>query len=155
MAERLNDPTVAAALVTLLDHAEMLSTLVLGLGGVIQRSESIMDAVAEGVNDFKAAGGPGAIEGAPSLADLGAVTGQLAAAEPVLGHLLNSSMTYPETIDLLGMMSEAAVEGVTAAKANGTTVSGVRGAMKAMKDPEVQKGLGLMLEIARALGRRV
>jgi len=59
VAERLNDPAVAASLVTLLDNAELLSTLVLGLSGFVERGDMIMDAVADGVNEMKAASSTG------------------------------------------------------------------------------------------------
>lgn len=154
VAERLNDPAVAASLVTLLDNAELLSTLVLGLSGFISRGEMIVDSLAEGLNDIRtvSASRP---EGAPTLADLRTVTGELVEAAPALRQVLNSAMTQPATIDLLSMLSEAAVEGAETARRNRTEVKGPLGALKAMKEPEVQRGLGLLIEISRALGRRL
>ena len=61
-------------------------------------------------------------------------------------------MTQPATIELLSMLSEAAVEGAETARRNHTEVKGAFGALKAMKEPEVQRGLGLLIEISRALG---
>lgn len=52
--ERLNDPTVAAALVTILDNAELLSTLILGLSGFVERGDTIIETVHEAVVEFKA-----------------------------------------------------------------------------------------------------
>lgn len=155
IAERLNDPAVAASLVTLLDNAELLSTLVLGLSGFIERGDIIMDAVADGVNEFKATGASVAPEGMPSVSELSALAGQLAGAAPVLTQLLESSVVKPETLSLLNDVSEAATEGAENARRNDTSVSGVRGTMKVLKDPEVAKGLGLLVEIARSLGRRM
>lgn len=152
VAERLNDPGVAAALVTLLDNAELLSTLVLGLSGFVERGDMIMDAVAEGVQDFKAASKP---EGAPSIAELGATAGALANTGPVLNELLSSAMVRPETIALLSEVSEAATEGVANAKANDTRVGGVRSLLATLRDDDVQRGLGMVVEISRALGRRM
>lgn len=153
VAERLNDPGVAASLVTLLDNAELLSTLVLGLSGLMERGDMIMDAVAEGVNDFKASG-TSATGSFPEVADLGNVVGQLTKGAPTIGALLDSPVAQPETIALLGEVAEATSEGIEAARRNGTSIDGVRGMYKAMKDPEVQRGLGLLLEVSRALGRR-
>jgi hypothetical protein len=154
VAERLNDPAVAASLVTLLDNAELLSTLVLGLSGFISRGEMIVDSLAEGLNDIRtvSASRP---EGTPTLADLRTVTSELVEAAPALRQVLSSAMTQPATIDLLSMLSEAAVEGAEAARRNHTEVKGPFGALKAMKEPEVQRGLGLLIEISRALGRRL
>ena len=154
VVERLNDPAVAASLVTLLDNAELLSTLVIGLGGLIERSETIMDSVADGVHEFKASGAAIRPEGAPSLSELGSVAGELAAAGPALNAVLQSSMVKPETIALLSLVSDAATEGAERARIDRTEV-GPMGAVKALRDPEVQRGLGLVIEIARSLGRRV
>ena len=155
VVERLNDPAVAASLVTLLDNAELLSTLVLGLSGFVARGDMIMDAVAEGVNDFKSAGRADAATELPSVGELTAAAGQLAASAPFLADVLDSAITKPETIALLSDLSEAATEGAANAQANQTKVDGVRSAVRAFRDPEVQRGLGLLVEIARVLGRKM
>ena len=152
--ERLDDPAVAASLVTLLDHAELLSTLVLGLSGFVARSETIVDAVAEGVNDFKASV-PGRPADLPSLGELGIVASELSASAPALQRVLNSSMVDPDTIDLLSLFSEAATDGAATARVNGTKVGGIRGLYSMLRDDDVQRGLGLIVEIARALGQRI
>lgn len=154
VTERLNDPAVAASLVTLLDNAELLSTLVLGLSGMMERGDMIMDAVAEGVNDFKRAGA-GRPEGAPSLAQLGEVVSDLGNAAPALTRITESAMVHPETIDLLSMISEASTEGARNARAQEPEITGLISAAKTLRDPEVQRGLGFVIEIARSLGRRM
>lgn len=153
--ERLNDPGVAASIVTLLDNAELLSTLVLGLSSFMERGDSIMDAVAESVNDLKAAGGPAKPEGLPSVSDISALAGQLGAAAPVLTNLLESPIAAPETIDALGSLTEAATEGMANAASNNTEVSGAFSLMRSLKDPDVAKGLGVLIEVAKSLGKRV
>lgn len=153
VAERLNDPAVAASLVTLLDNAELLSTLVLGLSGLIARSEMIMDSVVEGLNDFRTGSGD-ALAGVPTLDDVRTATSELVEAAPTVREILASSMVRPETIQLLSTFSEAALDGAAAAQRDQTGL-GVIGAVKALRDPEVQRGLGLFIEISRALGRRV
>lgn len=155
VVDRLSDPGVAASLVTLLDNAELLSTLVLGLSGFISRGEQIIEAVAEGVNDLKATGAAARPAGMPSLAELGNVASQLSATAPVLEHVLASSMVKGETIDVLSLLGEAATEGMAKARAADTRVTGIRGALKLLHDPEIQRGLGVLVEISRALGRRV
>lgn len=155
LVDRLSDPGVAASLVTLLDNAELLSTLVLGLSGFISRGEQIIDAVAEGVNDLKATGAAARPAGMPSLSELGNVAAQLTATAPVLENVLASSMVKAETIDVLSVLGDAATEGMAKARSADTRITGIRGAVKLLKDPEIQSGLGALVEIARALGRRV
>ena len=41
--DRLNDPATATAMITLLDNAELLSTLVVGLAGYLERSDAVPD----------------------------------------------------------------------------------------------------------------
>lgn len=152
VAERLDDPATAAALVTLLDHAELLSTLVVGLSGFVERGEVIMDSLADGVREYKSSRPAG--PGAPSLAELGEVARELADAGPALRQVLSSPMVRPETIQLLGAFSAAATEGAATARADGTRI-GALGALRSLRDPEVQRGLGVLTEIARALGRHL
>lgn len=64
-------------------------------------------------------------------------------------------MVEPETIDLLGTLSKAATAGMANAEANETKVAGIRGALKALKDPDVQRGLGVLIEVSRSLGQQV
>jgi len=154
--ERLNDPAIAASLVTLLDNAELLSTLVLGLSEFIERGDVIMDAIAGGVAEFKASGGP--LSDANELStfrEAAAVARQAAASAPLLAQILDSSMARPETVQLLSDVSDAATEGVARARANDTRVTGALAALKTLKDPEVQRGLGVVVEISRSLGRRM
>lgn len=154
--ERLNDPVVAASMVTILDNAELLSTLVLGLAGFLERGDMIMDAVAENVHDIRAAGGPfPADTDLPTLAELGTLAGQLGHTTPLLGQLLDSPIARPETIGVLARLSEAASEGMAVAAEKKTTVSGPLGAIRALRDPDVGRGLGVFVEIAKSLGKRV
>ena len=155
ITERLNDPGVAASLVTLLDNSELLSTLVLGLSGFMERGDLIMDAFAEGVGDMKAAASQNGKSELPSMSELGSVAGQLSSAAPVLTNVLDSSIADPATISVLSELADATAEGRSNAASNDTRVGGIRDLRKAMKDPEVQKGLGLLVEISKSLGRRM
>jgi uncharacterized protein YjgD (DUF1641 family) len=50
---RLDEPQVAAALANLLDHADLLAVLLVGLDGLVSRSETIGDALASGMGEFR------------------------------------------------------------------------------------------------------
>ena len=50
---RLEDPAVAASLVTLLDHADLLAVLVQGLDGFIARSEIIGNSLLDSVTELR------------------------------------------------------------------------------------------------------
>lgn len=154
--DRLNDPAIAASLVTLLDHAELLSTIVLGLSGFLERGDTIMDSVAAGVIELKESSRPGTSGFTfPTPADLTALTAALAKSTPVITEVLDSSMVNAETVALLSMISESASEGVERARSTASSVSGLRAAVRTLKDPEVARGLGMLVEISKALGRRL
>jgi hypothetical protein len=151
--ERLNDPAVAASLVTLLDHAELLSTVVAGLSGFIERGDTIIESVADGVREVRVANdGAG---GTPSAHEVSALASTLIRRTPAITALLESSMLSPETVAVLAIVGDAMADGAARARQDGTRVSGLRSTFKALRDPEVARGLGLMAEIAKALGRRI
>lgn len=152
--ERLNDPAVAAALVTLLDSLELVATGVKGLNEFLQRGDTIADSISAGVAEMRAVGWNGG-PGLPSPAELGQLVGALAQATPVVTQVLDSSMVSPETVALLSMVSDAAAEGTQRAMTESTSVRGVRATIRTLKDPEVARGLGLLVEISRSLGRRL
>jgi hypothetical protein len=156
VGERLNDPAVAASIVTLLDHAELLSTLVSGLSAFLERGDTIVESLASGVAEMKAAA-PSAVahDFGQTLGEARSAMVELSQALPVLRQVLNSGMVNQEVINLLAIVSESAVEGAEVARTQHTTVKGARGALKALKDPQVQHGLGLLIEISRSLGRRM
>jgi len=155
VVDRLHDPAVAASLVTLLDNAELLSTLVLGLAGMLERGDTIIDSISAGIDDVKAAGGVGTSLALPTPAEVTDLVSALSRATPVITNVLDSEMVSDDTVHVLSLLSGAATEGVATARAERTSVSGVRAALKALKEPEVARGLGLVVEIARALGRRL
>lgn len=152
--ERLNDPAVAAALVTILDNAELLSTLLLGLAGFVERGDTIMDSVASGVGELKAVGLPeGSGLSLPSPAEITGLVSALTRATPVMTEVLESPMVSSDTVELLGLITASASEGAARARQTNASVTGLRAALRALKDPDVGRGLGLIVEIAKALGR--
>lgn len=155
LIERLNDPAVLQSLSALLDNAELLATIVSGLGGLVERGDTIMDSVASGVGDLKAATRASTSLGVPAPNEIVELVAALARATPVITEVVTSPMVRSETVALLSLVSEAAAEGASRARETPRPVSGLRSAVKSMKDPEVARGLGLMVEVAKALGRRM
>ena len=56
-------------------------------------------------------------------------------------------------VGLLGRFANAAVEGVRVAEAQNTSLDGVRATFRALRDPDVARGLGMLVEVARAIGK--
>lgn len=136
LAERLLDPKTADALNTLLDHVDLLATLVSGLDAMISRGDVITDSLGSGLAELRSgnsAQGGGAIE---LLSALGA-------------------LTRPEVVSVLSAASVAVAEGSATAKAESAKPGGIRGLLKAVKDPEVSRTLGFVVAIAKAFGRQL
>lgn len=156
VVDRLNDPAVAASLVTLLDNADLLSTLVLGLSGMLARGDTIIESITDGVNEMKSNGfvNPNDLT-LPTPAEVTGLVSAMSRATPVITDVLDSSMVSSDTVDLLSLLSAAATEGAANARQHDTSVRGARATLRALKDPDVARGIGMFVEIARALGRRL
>lgn len=168
LRERLDDPAVAEALNSLLDHADLLAILVAGLDGFVRRGDEISETLSSAVGELR---GPALLAGVPGLnaarAELGDVdvqavaagvarlSGALVDALPTLNKLLQSRLFDPSTADVLADLGEAVVEGKAAAEADPGGPRGLFGLWRVTKDTDVTKGLGFLVQVARAFGRRL
>ncbi len=158
LAERLAEPRTAAALGTLLDHADLLAVLVSGLDGLVSRSETITDSLIDGVSELRAAGQPARTNAAQLITtaqQLSTLTPALLDKLPVLEALLGSDLADPKVIELASLAARAATSGAEQAPQASIKVSGVRSLLRALKDPDVSRALGFVLSIAKALGKEL
>lgn len=162
LAQRLKDPQIAASLSTILDHADLLAILVVGVGGFIRRAETISDSLVSSVAEVRQAASAAGTElplAGIDVAGLGETLGRLGSAlvdaAPALEKLLHSPLTDPQTADVLADLGSALLEGKRAADADRRGPKGVFALMKSLKDPDVSRGLGFMIHIARAFGRKL
>lgn len=149
--DRLDDPTVAAALNSLLDHADLLAVLVTGLDGFVRRGDLITESLTSAVSDLKGVSLSGVLPNTEALkgVDVQGVTQSLAL-------LSNSLVTAAPALNtLLSQLGPALAEGSEAAAADPGGPKGLFGLWKVTKDPDVARGLGFMIHVARAFGRRV
>jgi hypothetical protein len=162
LIQRLDDPQIASSLAVILDHADLLATIIMGVDGVLRRADVIGDSLASGVAEMRnlaaASNGqrPWPSFDVAALSD--SVTRLSAAvvdATPTLDRLLRSPLTDPETADVLAEVGEALLEGKRAAAEDPRGPKGVFALMRVTKDPDVSRGLGFMIQIARAFGRRL
>jgi uncharacterized protein DUF1641 len=162
LIQRLDDPQIASSLAVILDHADLLATIIMGVDGVLRRADVIGDSVASGVNELRnlAAASNGqrpwpSIDVAALSDSVTRLSAAVVDATPTLDRLLHSSLTDPQTADVLAEVGEALVEGKRAAAEDPRGPKGVFALMRATKDPDVSRGLGFMIQIARAFGRRL
>ena len=158
--DRLDDPQVAAALNTLLDHADVLAVLVSGLDGFVRRGDTIANTVSSAVSEIRGATANGALPGADAFkgvdlqalaASLGTLSGSVVGATPALNTFL-SKLTDPQAAQVLASLGDALIDGKAGAA---NPPKGLYGLWKATKDPDVSRGLGFLLAVAKSFGRRV
>jgi hypothetical protein len=158
LAERLAEPRTAAAINTLLDHADLLALLISGLDGLVSRSDTITESLADGVSELRAVSEPTRVNAAQLLAtakQLTALAPPLVEKLPVLEALLGSDLADPKVIELASMASRAVIKGAEQADRNDLKVTGVVGLLRALRDPDVSRALGFVLSIAKALGKEL
>lgn len=170
LRERLEDPAVAASLTSLLDHADLLAILVTGLDGLVRRGDEISESLASAVDEIRgpatsfAANVPGLSEARNELRDvdvqslavgLAALTRTLIDAMPALNKLLSSPLVDPKAVDVLAELGQAVVDGKAAAEADPGGPKGVFGLWRISKDKDINRGLGFLIQVARAFGRRL
>lgn len=157
---RLDDPKVASSISLILEHADLLATIIVGLDGVLRRADVIGDNLASGVAEVRELASHGELPW-PSV-DLAAVSDTVTRlssavvdATPAIDRLLHSPLTDMRTADVLADLGEALLEGRQAAAADPRGPKGIFALMRVAKDPDVSRGLGFMIHIARAFGQRL
>lgn len=145
LAARLSDPETAAALERLLDLAPLVAALTGGLDAMVRRSDTLIDSVGGALGDLRKTAG-----GTDTIGNLNSIL----ASAPALNAVVESGMLRPEVMGTLAELGDCVVEGRARATEQGTKV-GPFGIVGALRDDDVQKGMGLLIEIARALGKRL
>ncbi|UNB49921.1 DUF1641 domain-containing protein [Mycolicibacterium sp. YH-1] len=162
LIQRLDDPGVASSLSLILDHADLLAVVIVAVDGLLRRADVIGDSVSASVGEARqviaAANGQRSFPQV-DIAALSETVKRLTAAAvdatPALDRLLHSSLTDPQTADFLAQAGDALLEGREAAEADPRGPRGVFALMRVTKDPDVSRGLGFMIQVARAFGKRL
>ena len=162
MRDRLDDPQVAAALNTLLDHADVLAVLVSGLDGFVRRGDTITSTLSSAVSEFRGASSAGAIPGAEAFkgvdlqtlaASLATLSGSVAGATPALNTLLTSKLTDPQAAQVL------ASPATRPHRRQGRRGQPAEGPVRAVQGHQGSRRLPrprlFLLAVAKSFGRRV
>lgn len=168
---RLDDPGVAAALDVILDHADLLALMVEGLSGFLERGDTITESVVEGVHEIRsaAADGPGltalqdldthaVVDGVTRLAaTLPKVAPALAAAAEsgLIEQLTDADLLSPTAVTSMSVLARGLVHGIEADATHPAPISGPISLIKALRDDDVSRALGLFLTIAKSIGREL
>lgn len=156
LADRLAEPQVADALLTLLDHADLLAVLVEGVDGLIRRgddvSATLVDALAEVRATITAPDNPLAgIEMADVTEALRSVVALSAQAAPVLDQIATSGVVNTDTACGLTRLG-GALATADAQYRQGQTPTTMRRILGGLRDKDVRSGLGYLVAVAKALG---
>lgn len=156
LSDRLADPDVADALLSLLDHADLLAILVSGVDGLLRRGDDLSDTLLDAMTEVRAT-----IEADDSpLAglQLGDVTHTLRSvlalagqAGPALDTLGRSEILSEDTMGAVGRLS-GALASADADFQRGRTPSSMRRIIGGLRDKDVRAGIGYLLAVAKALG---
>ena len=154
LIDRLSEPRVAASLNLLLDNIELIAVMVSGIDGLARKGEVIGDTLAEVLHEARAAGAATGLDLRQTTSQLSTLIPTLAEASPAINRILESPILEPEPIAVLSETAVSLVKGLKAAQEHQKKV-GLKGLYQATKDDDVQRGLGFIIEVARAFGRDI
>lgn len=169
---KLEDPQTVASLSSLLDHTDLLAVLIVGLDGLLSRSETVGDAIIGSFAELKGAGVADDLKGkAAGLAgankglidDLIAMATEMTKIMPkvapgltelansgLIDAVIASGVTSPATVDRIQQLLGGVSRGL--ASTEPVEVKGVLSLAKIMKDPDVARGIGFTLGLVKAIG---
>lgn len=169
LAARLADPRVADSLGALLDRLDVAVLLLSSVDELLGRGETILDSAVESAADARQTI-DGAVDDAgrsPGLAqvkdlnlrDTADAGAQLLLALPEMAPVLLrgfesgaiDQLTSEALVEMLHIVSAGASAGLK--DPDPIEVKGALSIARAMKDPDVARGLGFFLTILRAIGR--
>ncbi|WP_183097947.1 DUF1641 domain-containing protein [Nocardioides pelophilus] len=166
LMERLDDPQVAAALINLLDHADLLAILIVGLDGLVSRSETIGDALVDGIDELRGVAAAsneamGTLELGEILASLMTLSSSLPKITPavtrvvdsgLIEHVLDSGITDPAMVTEIARIGRGLTAGAGRATTDPIAVNGLFSAMKLLKDPDIQRAVSYFAAVAKSIG---
>lgn len=169
---KLEDPQTVASLSSLLDHTDLLAVLIVGLDGLLSRSETVGDAIIGSFAELKGAGVADDLKGkAAGLAgankglfdDLISMATEMTKIMPkvapgltelansgLIDAVIASGVTSPATVDRVQQLLGGVSRGL--ASTEPVEVKGVLSLAKIMKDPDVARGIGFTLGLVKAIG---
>lgn len=170
ISARLDDPAVAAALLSLLDHAELVAVLLDGVDGFVARSETIGDSLMDGVSELRAK-----VRSSTALQDAGvdlaAITDagiSLAAVLPkaapgmvsvvetgAIDKLFSSDVIGSDAVDQVATLARGLVAGGRAFNQQPVQVGGALSLLKLLKDPDINRALSYFATVAKAMGQQL
>lgn len=183
LLDQLGKPETIAALRALLDKIELLSFAASALDGFLRRGDEIADALAAGADDLRKASSdevkslvaalPKFARAGNELADSGLLdqAGNLARAASSLASsglldklpqitatadtLVNSGIFNPRTVGILADAGKTLADSYEEARQAKPRPVGLTGLLGALRDADIQRSLGLLLDFAKRFGQKL
>ncbi len=154
IVERLDDPKTVAGLLDLLDNVETLNGALTILQGFFSHGEHMLDNVAGAVREFV-----GDLSGTPTAATIRNGVKLAGQSIPLVNAAADSGIVEkaadPELLALAGALLDGvkhAAEGVATRPGPPITAFGL---LRALKDPDVNRGIDFALRVLKEVGRSV
>lgn len=151
---RLSDPHTIAALNSLLDNLPLIAIMVRGLDEFMRRADVIADTVSDSLREVKAGSQATGMNIRDTSEQLSILIPAFAEAAPAIKRIVESTIVGEDAVEVVNAAAESLIEGGERARREDLRV-GVGGMMKATRDKDFQRGMGMMVEVLTALGRKL
>jgi uncharacterized protein YjgD (DUF1641 family) len=154
LLDRLSQPANLRALNSLVDQLPLLAVLVEGIDGLARKGDVITDTIAEVLEQLRAAGRASGLDLRETTEQLATLIPTFAEAAPAIKRVATSSIVHEDAVAVVGETGLALAAGYETAQREKARV-GPTGMLRATRDPDVQRGLGFLIEVAREIGRQL
>ncbi len=147
LSARLDDPTIAGALSSLLDRADLLAVLLDALDGFIGRSEVIGNSLADGFTELRST-----MAGNENLQKAGADIPRIL---DTATRVVSSDLLDPAAVDRISVLARGLVRGGDKFDADPVSVGGPLSLLKLLKDPDINRAISYFATVAKAVGQEI
>lgn len=161
--ERLGDPALVDSLADLAQHAPLLVFAAESATGFLQRADTIVDNIADSVQDAKSLAGGAPGQALSALTQLGSllptVQSILVQVEPLfksgsIEALLQSTILNPENVKAVSRVGDA-LQSATVEHQRDPKQLGLFGTLKALRDPDAQRAMGFLTTFLKEFGKQL
>jgi uncharacterized protein YjgD (DUF1641 family) len=161
LLEKLEDPRIVEALVSLLDKSDKLAFFAELLEGFLQRSEGLLESASQSVGQLGRAGTTALKKSLENvdLDDLKSASGQLQGMLPLLrdfatelGALKEAGFFDVEVVRIIGRAGRAMAATARDPKALSSETRGIFSLLGLLKDPDIARSLNFVISFARHFG---
>src|ERR1700736_6492101 len=161
LLEKLEDPRIVAALVSLLDKSDKLAFFAELLEGFLQRSEGLLESASQSVGQLGRAGTTALKKSLENvdLDDLKSASGQLQGMVPLLrdfaselGALKEGGFFDVAVVKIIGRAGRAMAATARDPKAFSSDMRGIFSLLVLLKAPDIARSLNFVISFARHFG---